>query len=138
MTRTARLLLLLSLLVPAALTLGSPPVEETHLLGRVLAAGLRHLTPFAGSQASTARVELVANVLLFVPLGLLLPPALPRVPLVLLLAVPVLASVGIEVAQLLVVAGRTPDADDVLANSAGGAFGLLAGADVVRWSGWRS
>lgn len=128
----ARLLLLAYLLVPAAFTLGAAPVAETDLFARVTRAALEAFTPLDPARLSTQRVEFLANVVLFVPLGVLLPSALPRVPLTLLLAVPVLGSLGVEVAQLLVVPGRTPDAVDVLANSTGGALGLLLGADLLR------
>ncbi len=108
-------------------------MEETDLFARITRSALEALTPLSAARLSTPRVGFLANVALFVPLGLLLPLALPRVPLTLLLAVPVLGSLGVEVAQLLVVPGRTPDAVDVLANSTGGAVGLLLGADLLRW-----
>lgn len=123
---------MLALLVCAAFTLFDPPEAETDVLGRLLGALLEALTPLSGEQLSEPVVEAIANALLFLPLGVLLPPALPRVPLTVLLAVPVLASLGLEVAQLLVVQGRQPDPVDVLANGAGGAVGLLLGADLVR------
>jgi glycopeptide antibiotics resistance protein len=129
--RTARVLLLLAVLLAAAFTVGGRPTEETDLFARVL-RGVLAFTPLSPDRLSTPRVEFVANIVLFLPLGVLLPPAFPRAPLTLLLVVPVLTSLGIEVAQLLVLQGRVPDAVDVLANSTGGAVGLLVGADLLR------
>lgn len=130
--RTARLLLVLAVLLAAAFTLGTTRSAEIDLFARLLRWALTTVTPLSPERLSTPRVEFVANMLLFAPLGVLLPPAFPRVPLTLLLLVPVLASLGIEVAQLVLLSGRTPDAVDVLANSTGGAVGLLVGGDLVR------
>lgn len=130
--RAARLLLLLAVVLAAAFTLGSRPTRETDLFAEVLRDVATKATPIAADRLSRPRIEFVANIVLFLPLGVLLPPALPRAPLTLLLVVPVLASIGIETAQLLLLSGRTPDPVDVLANSTGGAVGLLVGADLVR------
>lgn len=138
MRTTARGLLLLAGLLVAAFTLGATPSTETDLFTRLVRAVLGALTPLPPERLSGAEVEALANALLFLPLGLLLPLAFPRAPLTLLLAVPVAATLGVEVAQLLVLESRTPDGVDVLANTAGGAVGLLLGADVVRAAGRRS
>jgi VanZ family protein len=130
--RTARLLLLLGLLVAAAFTLGTRRTAEIDLFAALLRDAVATFTPFALDQLSVSRVEFVANILLFLPLGLLLPPAFPRAPLTLLLLLPAGLSLGVEVAQKLVLVGRTPDAADVLSNATGGAVGILLGADLVR------
>lgn len=130
--RAARLLLVLGLAVAAAFTLGTRRTAEIDLFAALLRDTVATLTPFALDQLSVSRVEFVANILLFVPLGLVLPPAFPRAPLSLLLVLPASLSLGIEVAQKLFVAGRTPDAADVLSNATGGAVGILLGADLVR------
>lgn len=130
--RVARLLLVLAVLLALAFTFGTRPTAETDLFARVLRAALVTFTPLSPDRLSTPRVEFIANMVLFLPLGVLLPPAFPRLPLTLLLVVPVLGSLGIEVCQLLFLQGRTPDAVDVLANSTGGAVGLILGADLLR------
>ena len=132
----ARVLLVAFVLAAAGLTLGDRPLDSTYLLRDLLRAALE-LTPVSPARLSDDRAEFLANVLLFVPLGVLLPLALPRVPLTVLLIVPVAASLAVEVAQLLVVAGRTPDVADLASNSTGGAFGILLGADVLRVLRWR-
>lgn len=76
-------------------------------------------------------VEFTANVLLFVPLGILLAFALPRARL---WVVPIaLAVTGcIEAAQGLFLAARTPSLADVLANTLGAAIGLAVAVVVER------
>jgi VanZ family protein len=69
-------------------------------------------------------VERGANVLLFVPAGLLLCAALPRTPRALVWTLCVLASAGAELAQL-VLPGRQTTVVDVVMNATGAALGIL-------------
>jgi VanZ family protein len=71
-----------------------------------------------------AEVERLANVLLFVPAGLLLCYALPRTARWRIWALCVLVSACAELAQL-VLPGRDPSVIDVLTNATGAAIGVL-------------
>ena len=90
-----------------------------------------NLDPGAGLAAPwrspTSAVNIVGNLLLFVPLGVALPACLPvlRSPV---LAVPVAAAVSVlvELTQYAYVAGRATDVNDVLLNTAGALAGLVA------------
>lgn len=79
-------------------------------------------------------IERVANVLLFLPFGLLLAAAIPRGRRGWAIAVCIAASVGIELVQLLFLPGRYPSLSDVLTNSLGGTLGVLI---VIAVSGGR-
>ena len=109
-------------------------------LAGVLAATLRPLTPLGaaeprlildplrGMEGWAGRIAwrpVVDNVGLFIPLGALVPAALPRVPRSTLWVGLVSLSVGIEAFQYLVPSGRVANSADVLANGAGAAIGLL-------------
>ena len=104
---------------------------------------LLNLTPFAWiwepytmGTASMVR-QLVLNVLMLVPLGILLPMACPRLRrgwrTVLCIC---LLIVGIETLQYFI--GRSCDVDDLIMNTAGGiiGWGLFAGANRL-WKGRR-
>jgi glycopeptide antibiotics resistance protein len=75
-------------------------------------------------------LETVANVMLFVPLGAAL--ALSGLSTRRSILCGLVLSTSIELAQLLVVPGRTTSVDDVLLNTLGTAVGCLL------FSGWRS
>jgi glycopeptide antibiotics resistance protein len=85
------------------------------------------LVPFRDVwHSSTTRAEMLANLVLFVPLGLLAPArwaALDRWASVILGALAL--SAGIEVAQFAFNLGRQASLTDVILNSAGAAFGYL-------------
>lgn len=70
------------------------------------------------------RIEFAANILLFVPLGLLLTLILVRNRW-LVLPVAFLATVTIECVQALLLDARTPSALDIVANTAGACIGIL-------------
>ena len=76
-------------------------------------------------------IEFCANILLFVPFGVILALALPtRRRLVLPIALAV--TVVIELGQAVLLTQRTPSLRDVLANFLGAAVGLLA-VLVIEW-----
>ena len=94
----------------------------------------------AGANNSQVQLaEFLVNVLLFVPLGLLLPLAIGAArPLWRTLAVAAAASLGVEVLQYALASGRHTDVDDVLVNVAGAGAGWLAfrlGSAFLRGSG---
>jgi len=98
-------------------------------------AGL-NLTPGAGIRAELGNinrelglVNVLGNVAMFVPVGLLFPVAF-RMRLGPVVGVAALPFVAIELLQLLI--GRSADIDDVLLNSAGAAIGALAGVALAH------
>jgi VanZ like protein len=68
-------------------------------------------------------LESIANVLLFMPFGAAL--AWRGIPLSKAIGYGLALSVGIELAQLLIVSGRTTSVDDVLLNTLGAALGHM-------------
>lgn len=107
---------------------------DYHLLNLTPFAWLRE--PYAMGTANMVR-QLVLNVLMLVPLGILLPMACPRLRrgwrTVLCIC---LLIVGIETLQYFI--GRSCDVDDLIMNTAGGliGWGLFAGANRL-WKGRR-
>ena len=133
----ARTLLVGYLVGVAWLTLGDQPVSERAVFDRVVVELAERLQLAEDLSPSASQLEALANVLLFVPIGLLLPLALPRSLLTVLLAVAVAATVGIELVQLVLAAGRDPSVRDVAMNTLGAALGLAPGADGRRLLGHR-
>lgn len=77
------------------------------------------------------RIEFLANVVIFMPFGLLLVATLRRRgTLALLIAVGV--SVGMEAGQAMFLLERTPSLLDVVANTAGAAIGIVIALDLLR------
>lgn len=82
-----------------------------------------------------ARIEFAANILLFVPLGVLLALILAQRHLIVPLAV--VTSLFVESLQALLLDQRTPSVLDIVANISGACIGLLA-VSVLEWVGRRS
>ena len=131
-TRVARTLLVLYLLVPAGLTLTADN-PSTALLEFFRITG-RIVDRLSGGRAdlSIREAEALANVVLFVPLGVLLRPSLPRLPLSVLVGMAAALSLGIEVVQHELLPQRTPSLIDVLNNTGGAALGLVLADDALR------
>ncbi len=109
----------------AAVTLGAPP-------GRLFVDGAAALRRIDGlGWITTIDVERAANVLLFVPAGLLLCYLLPRTGRWLVWLLCVAASVGVEAAQLAL-PGRDATPNDVLTNGLGAGIGVLLHAVLSR------
>lgn len=95
---------------------------------------LRTILEFAlGENPAQAVRQLVGNVILFVPLGVLLPTMSPRFQSVTsLFPAAVIASITIEISQLVLgllgLASRSTDIDDVILNTIGA---------LVGWAVWR-
>lgn len=83
---------------------------------------------------SYARIEKVANIGFFMPLGVLLAVVLRRW-MLLAGALVLVATVSIELGQLLFLPDRYPSLSDIAMNTAGGLTGLLlvAGVRATRW-----
>lgn len=70
-------------------------------------------------------LQAVGNVVLFMPVGLLLPSVVPGAGLRTVLLVGLTLSLGIEITQWLMGVGRQADIDDVWLNVAGAGIGYL-------------
>ncbi|WP_460774986.1 VanZ family protein [Microbacterium sp. GXF7504] len=110
------------LAVLASLTLGPQP--ETA--GGVI----RALADFFGGWAPTAWIgepllEFCANIVLFVPAGLLACCWLPRRRALLAVAIGLALSALIELTQALLLPDRVPDVRDLVSNTLGSAVGLV-------------
>ena len=79
-----------------------------------------------------ARIEFGANILLFVPLGVLLTLILRDRALV--LPIVIVLTLTIESGQGVLLDRRTPSELDIIANTAGACIGLLG---VAAWRSWR-
>ena len=115
------------LAVLAAVTLGASP-GAFFVAGAEIARGIDGL-----EWVTTGDVERAANVLLFVPLGLLLCFTLPGAPRLLVWLLCVAVSASVEVAQVFL-PGRLSTPVDVVTNSTGAALGVLAHAVRTGWS----
>lgn len=102
----------------AAVTLGASP-------GRLFSAAAHRLRSITALDwVMSSDVERTANVLLFIPAGLLLCYLLPRSSRWLVWLICVGASIGVEAAQLLL-PRRDASPVDVVTNSTGAALGVL-------------
>lgn len=109
----------------AAVTLGESPAMALRWTTDALQQA-------AGTDSVTLRgVERTANVILFVPAGLLLCSALPRVPRWLVWILCVAVSACAELIQM-VLPGREPTVIDVATNATGAAIGVLLHAALFR------
>lgn len=104
------------------LTPGPPAAAAQQSLGVAVSQG--HADGSVPAAVTTGRIEWVANVVMFVPIGFFLAGALR--PSRRMLAVPVglLLSASIELAQFLWLPNRVASWYDVLANSTGAAVGV--------------
>lgn len=97
-TRVARAALVAYLLVPALLTLGLTPVAELQTFTATLQRVAAVLTS-GRADVSVREAEALANLVLFLPLGLLLALSWPRAYLSLLLVVAGAGSLAVELTQ---------------------------------------
>lgn len=81
------------------------------------------------------RLDIVGNIVLFMPLGALVMLRWPRLPPALVVIVGFVASGTIELLQLVVLAQRDPSLNDIALNTSGTALGWIGGrtlADLWR------
>ena len=103
------------------------PIRGLDLSQELDAAGMGWVT--------YTQLESFANVVLFIPFGLLIALLVPtRWWWVVVVGLVVVAG-GIELGQALFLPGRVPSIGDVLANSKGGAIGVVLAA-VIRGVAW--
>jgi glycopeptide antibiotics resistance protein len=116
-------------LVALAIIALSPmsPIRGLDLSQELDAAGFGWVT--------YTQLESFANVVLFVPFGLLIALLVPTKWWWLVMVALIAVAGCIELGQALFLPGRVPSIDDVLANSTGGIAGVVA-AGVIRGIGW--
>ncbi len=97
------------------------------------------LVPFAATATygASAPLEVIANLLLFVPFGLYLGMLAPRWSWWKVAGVAAVASLGLEVTQYLLALGSS-DITDVIVNTAGALVGLVVIAVIRLWRGERT
>lgn len=105
-----------------ALTLTPSRIEQTlpNLLERILDVSHR----LGWESLSFTRLEILANILVFIPVGILAFVLLPRRIWPFAVLIGPLLSLVIETTQLVALTHRAATATDVLANSAGALFGV--------------
>jgi VanZ family protein len=120
----ARVLLTLYAVALALIAVWPTPVDApaAPLLGRLI-----RVIPWL----TYNRIEFGANILLFVPLGLLL--ALILTHRYLILPIALVTTVTIESVQAILLSLRTPSVMDILANTTGACLGLLLVA-LIEWT----
>lgn len=125
---SAGVLLALYTVVIAKLTL-QPASAEQHtftLLDRTM-------TRVSGGRLDWSQTEMLANIALFIPAGFLLAVVLRRVWAGIALCL--LASICIELAQYKYLPTRVPTMDDVQRNTIGGAIGACVAGLLSAWTG---
>lgn len=127
--RLARYLLAPYLLVVALLVF-LPTSEARRITGIIGWVADLLATLGASREPSAIALEFIANIALFVPFGVLLSIAAPKLPWWSVIAIGCLTSVGIELIQFAI-PSRFPTVSDVIANTAGTAIGV----GLILW--WR-
>jgi len=84
-----------------------------------------------------SQLEALANMLLYLPLGVFLVLFIRKAPIWLLVISPALVSMAAEGIQRLFLPARYPTLDDVINNSIGGAIGVLIAVGIRQWRRWR-
>lgn len=79
------------------------------------------------------QLEAIANMLLYLPLGVFIVKFLPRLPLWLALLSPILVSAVAEGIQRFFLPARYSTVDDVINNAIGGVLGVLIAAGIRQW-----
>jgi glycopeptide antibiotics resistance protein len=117
-------LLLLYVAVVLLMTMSATPPDHEYgsTIGRILHALHRHGVP---GWIEYTQLEFVANIVMFLPLGLLVGLALPRRSAWFALLILPAFSGAIELTQAVLLSQRYATVQDVLANSIGGWIGLL-------------
>jgi glycopeptide antibiotics resistance protein len=128
--RRARLWLAVSLALALALTLAPVPADTRPPIVVPL-TGIR--LAFEQGGFTFGMLQVVGNLLLLAPVGVLLPRALRGVDLLHVLIAALVLSLAIELTQWWMDAGRQPDIDDVWLNTLGAALGWWLGR---RRAGW--
>ena len=84
------------------------------------------------------QLEALANVVLYIPLGIFLVALLPRLRFIPLCLIPVVFSIIVEASQRFLLPERYSTLNDVLTNALGGLIGVIIAVGIRRLSRWRA
>lgn len=124
-------LLVVYLALLAAISLWPKPVDGGGIIWFLTSEILKFTRSVSGlNWLQYNQLEALANVLLYLPLGLFLVVLLPKLKLWWLLPIPILVSVVAEAIQRFALPARYSTLDDVYNNSLGGVLGVLIAAGI--------
>jgi glycopeptide antibiotics resistance protein len=121
-----------SLALVLALTLRAGPGEDRSQVNLIPFRWLLDSLPSGGASPRLPLTEMLANVALFVPLGLAVALRAPRLAMRRLVAGAAVLAISLEVTQALLLRGRAADITDVLVNTFGASIGFGLGRAAHR------
>lgn len=121
------------LIVLITTSLWPKPVDGEGLLATITREVLRFTSSFDSLKwIQYNQLEAIANVLLYVPLGIFLVMFWPKAKIWLLALIPALISLLAEGSQRLFLPDRYATLNDVLSNALGGVLGIVIAASIRR------
>lgn len=121
------------LIVLITTSLWPKPVDGEGLLATITREVLRFTSSYDSLKwIQYNQLEAIANVLLYVPLGIFLVMFWPKAKLWLLALIPALISLLVEGSQRMFLPDRYATLNDVLSNALGGVLGIVIAASIRR------
>jgi glycopeptide antibiotics resistance protein len=121
------------LIVLITTSLWPKPVDGEGLLATITREVLRFTSSYDSLKwIQYNQLEAIANVLLYVPLGIFLVMFWPKAKIWLLALIPALISLLVEGSQRLFLPDRYATLNDVLSNALGGVLGIVIAASIRR------
>jgi hypothetical protein len=121
------------LIVLITTSLWPKPVDGEGFLATITREVLRFTSSYDSLKwIQYNQLEAIANVLLYVPLGIFLVMFWPKAKIWLLALFPALISLLVEVSQRLFLPDRYATLNDVLSNALGGVLGIVIAASIRR------
>ena len=121
------------LIVLITTSLWPKPVDGEGFLATITREVLRFTSSYDSLKwIQYNQLEAIANVLLYVPLGIFLVMFWPKAKIWLLALIPALISLLVEVSQRLFLPDRYATLNDVLSNALGGVLGIVIAASIRR------
>lgn len=121
------------LIVLITTSLWPKPVDGEGLLATITREVLRFTSSYDSLKwIQYNQLEAIANVLLYVPLGIFLVMFWPKAKIWLLALIPALISLFVEGSQRLFLPDRYATLNDVLFNALGGVLGIVIAASIRR------
>ena len=121
------------LIVLITTSLWPKPVDGEGLLATITREVLRFTSAYDSLKwIQYNQLEAIANVLLYVPLGIFLVMFWPKAKIWLLALIPALISLLVEGSQRLFLPDRYATLNDVLSNALGGVLGIVIAASIRR------
>jgi len=121
------------LIVLITTSLWPKPVDGEGLLATITREVLRFTSSYDSLKwIQYNQLEAIANVLLYVPLGIFLVMFWPKAKIWLLALIPALISLLVEGSQRLFLPDRYATLNDVISNALGGVLGIVIAASIRR------